>query len=53
MNSLQYGGKSQLKKELGFDSLQKKTPTKETHQLSELVHIVNGGGRGGCGWVVN
>jgi len=53
MNSLQNGGKSQVKKKLGFDSLQKKIPTKETHPYSKLVHVDNGGGRGRCGWAVN
>jgi len=42
-----------VKKELRFDSLRKKTPTKETHPYSRLVQVDNGGGVGGCGWDVN
>ena len=38
---LQNGEKSQVKKELGFDSLQKKIPTKETHPYLELIQLDN------------
>ena len=50
---LQNGKKSQAKKELGFDNLQKKTPTKKTFLYLVLIQLDNGGGKGVCGWAVN
>jgi len=53
MNCWQNERKSQVKKELGFDRLRKKTPTKKTHPYFEFIQLGNGGGKSGCRWAVN
>ena len=50
---LQNGEKSQVKKEMGFDNLRNKIPTKETHPYLELIQLDNDGRKYGCGWVVD